>query len=71
MFAGHLVFRSLLSLNDLQAPVTLDIRSPLDLVYECFVKLGLRYICASRDGQYRGMVSAKIGFALRPSETCY
>ncbi|OAA32028.1 chloride channel protein 3 [Moelleriella libera RCEF 2490] len=41
------------------APVTLDIRSPLDLVYECFVKLGLRYICASRDGQYRGMVHKK------------
>ena len=28
-----------------QAPVALDIRSPMDLVYECFAKLGLRYIC--------------------------
>lgn len=41
------------------APVALDIRSPLDLVYECFVKLGLRYICVLRDGQYAGMVHKK------------
>lgn len=41
----------------LQAPVALDIRSPMDLVYECFVKLGLRYICVLRDGRYAGMVS--------------
>jgi chloride channel 3/4/5 len=40
-----------------QAPVALDIRSPMDLVYECFVKLGLRYICVLRDGRYAGMVS--------------
>jgi len=39
------------------APVALDIRSPMDLVYECFVKLGLRYICILRDGRYAGMVS--------------
>ncbi|GAO14147.1 hypothetical protein UVI_02037680 [Ustilaginoidea virens] len=39
------------------APVSLDVRSPVDLVYECFVKLGLRYICASKDGQFKGMVS--------------
>ncbi|RKU47989.1 hypothetical protein DL546_004978 [Coniochaeta pulveracea] len=38
------------------APVALDIRSPLDLVYELFVKLGLRYICVLRDGRYAGMV---------------
>ncbi|EXV03442.1 voltage gated chloride channel [Metarhizium robertsii] len=38
------------------APVALDIRSPMDLVYECFVKLGLRYVCALKDGKYRGMV---------------
>lgn len=30
----------------------------MDLVYECFVKLGLRYICVLRDGQYAGLVSA-------------
>jgi chloride channel 3/4/5 len=41
----------------LQAPVALDIRSPMDLAYECFVKLGLRYICVLRDGKYAGMVS--------------
>jgi hypothetical protein len=28
----------------------------MDLVYECFAKLGLRYICVLRDGQYAGMV---------------
>jgi chloride channel 3/4/5 len=39
------------------APVRLDVRSPMDLVYECFVKLGLRYICAVREGKYAGMVS--------------
>jgi chloride channel 3/4/5 len=29
----------------------------MDLVYECFAKLGLRYICVVREGQYVGMVS--------------
>jgi chloride channel 3/4/5 len=38
------------------APVALDAHSPTDLVYECFVKLGLRYICALRDGKFAGMV---------------
>lgn len=37
--------------------MALDICSPMDLVYECFAKLGLRYICVLRDGQYAGMVS--------------
>ncbi|KAK2605963.1 hypothetical protein QQS21_003589 [Conoideocrella luteorostrata] len=41
------------------APVSLDIRSPMDLVYECFVKLGLRYICASKNGRFRGMIHKK------------
>lgn len=40
-----------------QAPMALDIRSPMDLVYECFVKLGLRYVCVTKDGRYAGMVS--------------
>jgi chloride channel 3/4/5 len=39
------------------APVSLDVHSPMDLVYECFVKLGLRYICVLRDGKYAGLVS--------------
>jgi chloride channel 3/4/5 len=38
--------------------MALDIRSPMDLVYECFAKLGLRYICVLRDGNYAGMVCA-------------
>ncbi|EAT79648.1 chloride channel protein [Parastagonospora nodorum] len=41
------------------APVSLDVHSPMDLVYECFVKLGLRYICVLRDGKYAGMVHKK------------
>lgn len=41
------------------APVALDVRSPMDLVYQCFVKLGLRYICVVGDGQFRGMVHKK------------
>ncbi|KAJ5039052.1 uncharacterized protein L3040_006723 [Drepanopeziza brunnea f. sp. 'multigermtubi'] len=41
------------------APLALDIRSPMDLVYECFVKLGLRYVCVTRDGKYAGMTHKK------------
>ncbi|KAH6658210.1 voltage-gated chloride channel protein [Truncatella angustata] len=41
------------------APVALDIHSPMDLVYECFVKLGLRYICILKDGKYAGMTHKK------------
>ncbi|KAI0024890.1 voltage-gated chloride channel-like protein [Xylariomycetidae sp. FL0641] len=41
------------------APVALDIKSPMDLVYECFAKLGLRYICVLRNGRYAGMTHKK------------
>lgn len=41
------------------APVSLDIGSPMDLVFECFVKLGLRYICVLREGKFAGMVHKK------------
>jgi chloride channel 3/4/5 len=41
------------------APVALDVHSPMDLVYQCFVKLGLRYICVLSDGEFRGMVHKK------------
>ncbi|KAI1323140.1 chloride channel [Xylariaceae sp. FL0255] len=41
------------------APVALDIRSPLDLVYECFAKLGLRYVCVLKNGLYAGMTHKK------------
>ena len=47
------------------APVSLDAHSPMDLVYECFVKLGLRYICVLRDGKYAGMVSDHLCAFLR------
>ncbi|KAI1355682.1 chloride channel [Xylaria sp. FL0043] len=41
------------------APVALDIKSPLELVYECFAKLGLRYICVLKNGRYAGMTHKK------------
>jgi chloride channel 3/4/5 len=41
------------------APVALDICSPMDLVFECFVKLGLRYICVLSEGKFAGMVHKK------------
>jgi chloride channel 3/4/5 len=49
------------------APVSLDVHSPMDLVYECFVKLGLRYICVLRDGQYAGLVSVAPSMKLMTS----
>lgn len=36
----------------------------MDLVYECFVKLGLRYICVLKDGKYAGMVGSDFSLAL-------
>ncbi|KAL1964987.1 hypothetical protein VTN77DRAFT_6187 [Rasamsonia byssochlamydoides] len=42
------------------APVALDIHSPIDLVYQCFMKLGLRYICVLRDGKFVGLVHKKL-----------
>lgn len=39
------------------APMALERNSPMDLVYECFAKLGLRYLCVTRDGQFAGVVS--------------
>ncbi|KAL2417661.1 H(+)/Cl(-) exchange transporter 3 [Exophiala dermatitidis] len=41
------------------APVALDMHSPMNLVYQCFVKLGLRYICVLNEGEFRGMVHKK------------
>lgn len=35
----------------------------MDLVYELFSKLGLRYICVLKDGRYAGMVSVVISSA--------
>lgn len=39
--------------------MALDIRSPMDLVYECFVKLGLRYVCVTKEGRYAGLVCSR------------
>ena len=41
------------------APVALDVHSPMDLVYQSFVKLGLRYVCVLSEGEFRGMVHKK------------
>jgi len=41
------------------SPVALDVHSPMDLVYQCFVKLGLRYICVLKDGHFAGLVHKK------------
>ncbi|OQE41834.1 hypothetical protein PENCOP_c004G07079 [Penicillium coprophilum] len=42
-----------------QAPIALDVHSPIDLVYQCFAKLGLRYLCVTQDGKYSGLVHKK------------
>ncbi|KAJ5143620.1 Cystathionine beta-synthase core [Penicillium bovifimosum] len=41
------------------APIALDVHSPIDLVYQCFAKLGLRYLCVTQDGKYAGLVHKK------------
>ncbi|OQD77801.1 hypothetical protein PENDEC_c002G02385 [Penicillium decumbens] len=41
------------------APMALDVHSPMDLVYQCFAKLGLRCICVVSNGQYTGLVHKK------------
>ena len=41
------------------SPVALDFYSPMDLVYQCFVKLGLRYVCVLKDGHFAGLVHKK------------
>lgn len=41
------------------SPMALDICSPMELVYECFSKLGLRYICVLRRGRFVGLVHKK------------
>lgn len=41
------------------SPMALDIRSPLELVYELFSKLGLRYLCVLDGGKFAGLVHKK------------
>ena len=41
------------------SPVALDFHSPMDLVYQCFVKLGLRYVCVLKKGKFAGLVHKK------------
>lgn len=42
------------------APVALEVKSAMDLVYECFAKLGLRYICVVKEGQFAGLLHRKV-----------
>lgn len=42
------------------APLALERCSPMDLAYECFVKLGLRYICVLNEGRFLGIVHKKV-----------
>ncbi|POS84760.1 hypothetical protein EPUL_003118, partial [Erysiphe pulchra] len=41
------------------APLSLDIQSSMDLVYQCFLKLGLRYLCVLREGRFVGLIHKK------------
>lgn len=41
------------------SPLALDVHSPMDLVYQCFAKLGLRYVCVTSEGQFAGLVHKK------------
>lgn len=38
------------------APMSLEKNSPMDLVWECFAKLGLRYLCVLGNGKFAGVV---------------
>lgn len=49
------------------APLALERNSPMEMVYECFVKLGLRYVCVLRDGKFAGVVSASLLPCFLPS----
>lgn len=44
------------------APIALERHSPMDLVYEMFAKLGLRYMCVLQDGKFAGVVSSSWPF---------
>lgn len=41
------------------APIALEIHSPMNLVYQCFSKLGLKCICVVEAGEFRGVVHKK------------
>ena len=42
------------------APVALEVKSAMDLVYECFAKLGLRYVCVVKEGRFAGLLHRKV-----------
>lgn len=57
---GHLVDKTDFTAFIDPAPLAIEMCSTLDLVYECFVKLGLRYICVLNGGKFAGVVHKKV-----------
>ncbi|KAH9205569.1 hypothetical protein DL95DRAFT_417321 [Leptodontidium sp. 2 PMI_412] len=43
-----------------QAPLTLDIKSPMELAYQCFVKLGLRNVCVTSNGRFIKVINRRV-----------
>lgn len=41
------------------APVSVNVNSPINLVHECFVKLGVRYLCVLDGGEFAGLIHRK------------
>jgi hypothetical protein len=53
-----------------QGPIALSRNSPMELVFELFSKLGLRYLCIIENGKYIGVVHKKMFLAyLKELET--
>ncbi len=49
--------------TDLQGPIALSRNAPMELVFELFSKLGLRYLCIVDGGRYIGVVHKKMFLA--------
>jgi len=56
-------YYSLFSLINLQGPISLSRNAPMELVFELFSKLGLRYLCIVDGGDYVGVVHKKMFLA--------
>lgn len=46
-----------------QGPIALSRNAPMELVFELFSKLGLRYLCIVDGGKYVGVVHKKMFLA--------
>jgi chloride channel 3/4/5 len=47
----------------MQGPIALSRNAPMELVFELFSKLGLRYLCIVDGGKYVGVVHKKMFLA--------